>query len=137
MTNTMSSIGDALLATSANGSILFMNPLAEELTGWSLEGAMHKPSSQVLNFFCATSRTPVANPLCEAFVEEEITRNDEPCVLIAAGGKELQVDYTAAPICDDEGGVIGAVIVFRTSASQSRGSSRAVLTAVAPARQSL
>lgn len=113
------SIGDGVIATNCTGSVLFMNPRAEELTGWRLEEAVNKPSSQVLALLSAESRTTIPSPLCEAFVERELVRNDRPCLLAACDGSSLEVDYTAGPISNEEGEVTGAVIVFRTARSAS------------------
>lgn len=113
MTNTLSSLGDGLLATNSSGQILFMNARAEQLTGWSLEEALSQYSSKVFNLLDQDMQLPVSSPLCEAFVEEVIVRPERPCNLVTVGGEKIPVDYTAAPIRDEAGKVVGAVIVFR------------------------
>ena len=46
---TLASIGDAVIATDVAGKIMFMNPVAEELTGWTLGDASTKSVSGVLH----------------------------------------------------------------------------------------
>jgi len=117
MTNTLNCVPDALLATNACGDVLFMNPRAEELTGWSIEQALRRCSSDVFNLL-DESGTRVASPLREAYVEEQEYRSSG-CVLTAAAGDKLRIEYTAAPIRTESGEVVGAVVVFREEAARA------------------
>src|SRR6266851_9558931 len=42
LSTTLSSVGDAVIATDMNGAVTFLNPVAQSLTGWSLEEARGK-----------------------------------------------------------------------------------------------
>jgi PAS domain S-box-containing protein len=119
MTNTLNCVPDALLATNACGDVLFMNPRAEELTGWSIEQALRRCSSDVFNLL-DESGTRVASPLREAYVEEQEYRSSG-CVLSPAAGDKLRIEYTAAPIRTESGEVVGAVVVFREEAAARAG----------------
>lgn len=111
MTNTLNCVPDALLATNARGDVLYMNPRAEQLTGWSMEQAMRRCSSDVFHLLDKTG-SRVESPLREAYVEEqEYCSND--CVLAVADGDRMRIQYTAAPIRTEDGEVVGAVVVFR------------------------
>src|SRR5437879_2262861 len=44
---TLSSIGDAVIVTDADGCVTFLNPVAQRLTGWSREDAVGKPLATV------------------------------------------------------------------------------------------
>jgi PAS domain S-box-containing protein len=44
---TLHSIGDAVLATDAEGRITFLNPVAARLTGWTEEQALGRPAQEV------------------------------------------------------------------------------------------
>ena len=46
---TLSSIGDAVIATDVKGKVTFINAVAEELTGWKLCEAKHKPIKDVFS----------------------------------------------------------------------------------------
>lgn len=111
MTNTLNCVPDALLATNARGDVLYMNPRAEELTGWSMEQALRRCSSDVFHLL-DESGSRVESPLREAYVEEQEYCSNG-CVLAGADGDRMRIQYTAAPIRTEEGEVVGAVVVFR------------------------
>lgn len=111
MTNTLNCVPDALLATNAHGDVLFMNPRAEELTGWRVEQALRRCSSDVFHLL-DESGTRLESPLREAYVEEQVFRSAN-CVLAGAEGDRMRIAYTAAPIRTEDGEVVGAVVVFR------------------------
>lgn len=111
MTNTLNCVPDALLATNSCGDVLFMNPRAEQLTGWRIEEALRRCSSDVFHLM-DESGLRLESPLREAYVEEQVYRCPN-CVLAAADGDRTKIEYTAAPIRTEEGEVVGAVVVFR------------------------
>jgi PAS domain S-box-containing protein len=111
MTNTLNCVPDALLATNARGDVLYMNPRAEELTGWSMEQALRRCSSDVFHLL-DESGSRVESPLREAYVEEQ-EYCSKGCVLAGADGDRLRIQYTAAPIRTEDGEVVGAVVLFR------------------------
>ncbi len=111
MTNALSCVPDGLLVTNSCGDVLFMNPRAEQLTGWSVEDALQRCSSEVFRLF-AKSGAPVESPLREAFVEEQVFRSAD-CVLAPAQGDRRPIEYAAAPVLSEKGEVVGALVVFR------------------------
>lgn len=111
MTNTLNCVPDALLATNCRGDVLFMNPRAEQLTGWSVEEALRRCSSEVFHLLNEAGQR-VVSPLREAYIEEDVFRSTE-CMLAAADGDRMRIQYTAAPIRTEDGEVVGAVVVFR------------------------
>ena len=60
---TLSSIGDAVIATDTKGLITFMNPVAEEITGWTLGEVKQKPIGQVFNIINEQTRKEVESPV--------------------------------------------------------------------------
>ena len=119
MTNTLNCVPDALLATNSHGDVLFMNPRAEQLTGWSLEQALRRCSSDIFHLLDQAG-TPLESPLREAYVEEQVYCCED-CVLAAADGDRTRIRYTAAPIRTEEGEVVGAVVVFHECSSPREG----------------
>jgi PAS domain S-box-containing protein len=111
MTNTLNCVPDALLATNSCGDVLYMNPRAEQLTGWRVEEALRRCSSDVFHLMDGRG-SRLESPLREAYVEEEVYRCAD-CFLAAADGDRTRIQYTAAPIRTEEGEVVGAVVVFR------------------------
>lgn len=112
MTNTLNCVPDGLLATNAHGDVLFMNARAEQLTGWKVEDALQRCSSDVFHVLDTHSGSRIDSPLRDAYVEEQVFRS-ENCLLAAAHGDTLCIAYTAAPIRTEDGEVVGAVVVFR------------------------
>ena len=110
---TISSIGDAVIATDTDGDVTFLNPVAEALTGWKQEEAQGQPLWKVFNIMNEQTRETVENPALRAMQEGSIVGLANHTVLIAKDGIEMPIDDSGAPIQGAEGKVIGAVLVFR------------------------
>ena len=116
---TLQSIGDGVITTDANSVIDYINPVAEQLTGWRLEDAMGKPVDDVFRSFHEETCEPLENPLTSSIRRSRATKSVRPMLLIRQDGNELYVETTAAPVRDGAGQVVGAVLVFR-DVSESR-----------------
>jgi PAS domain S-box-containing protein len=110
---TLSSIGDAVIATDAAGLISYLNPVAEQLTGWTSEGSAGKPLEEVFRIADEKSRESMENPVVTALREGPITGLANHTVLSSRDGREIAIDYGAAPIQDARNETIGVVLVFR------------------------
>lgn len=110
---TLSSIGDAVIATDVNGNITLMNPIAQTLTGWPEADAFGRPLKDVLNLVNAYTREPAKNPVDRVLREGVIVGLANHTKLIARDGTEFPIDDSAAPIKDEQGGLVGAVLIFR------------------------
>ena len=109
---TLASIGDAVISTDVAGNITYLNPVAENMTGWSREEASGRPLQEVLRLIDGDSREPALNPLAMATLHNKTVGLGANCVLVRRDGYESAIEDTAAPIHDRRGQVIGAVIVF-------------------------
>lgn len=109
---TIESIGDAVIVTDANGRIEFINPKAEELTGFSREDARGRSVTEVLPLFNEESGAPVTNPLELALRRNQVVELASHSVIIRPSGTTLAISDTAAPIRSREGKVLGGVLVF-------------------------
>lgn len=110
---TLSSIGDAVVATDKEGRITFMNPVAEALAGWSQAEAKGKPLATVLRIVHENTRQPVESPVGEALREGAPVGLATDSVLLSKDGTEIPIEDSAAPIRDDSGAVRGTILVFR------------------------
>ncbi|MGE5604817.1 MAG: PAS domain S-box protein [Bacteroidota bacterium] len=110
---TLKSIGDAVITTDQNGLITFMNPMAEKLMGWGLDEALNKRLIEVFNIINCHTRQPVENPVDRVIHEGVTVGLSNHTILISRNGKEIPIDDSAAPIKDDQGNLVGVVLVFR------------------------
>lgn len=109
---TLSSIGDAVIATDPNTSVQFMNPTAERMTGWTIDEARGKPLHEVFNIVNEETRQQVESPVTKAIRMGAIVGLANHTVLIAKDGTERPIDDSAAPIRDSRGQINGVVMVF-------------------------
>ncbi len=117
---TLQSIGDAVISTDADGRIDYINPVAENLTAWRLEEARGRPIGEVLTLVDELTREPIDNPLLCVLGRARNNSATEHAVLITRGGHEVAIQETAAPICNRQGKVIGAVMVFHDVTRERR-----------------
>ncbi|MGI2169688.1 EAL domain-containing protein [Shewanella sp. MF05960] len=109
---TLNSIGDAVIATDTKGLITFMNPIAERMTGWRIKDALHQKIENVMQLRDANTRHTLLNPLYIALREQRIVAMALNSQLTARGGQVFAVEDSAAPIRNENGEVIGAIMVF-------------------------
>ncbi len=110
---TLNSIGDAVMSIDVKGRVTFLNAVAEDMTGWSLEEAAGHPLDEVFRIIDATTREAVQNPMALALRENKSVGLPQDCVLVRRNGVEAAIEDSASPIHDRQGRVSGAVIVFR------------------------
>jgi PAS domain S-box-containing protein len=117
---TLSSIGDAVIATDTESKVTFLNPVAEALTGWTLGEAEGQPVQMIFNIVNEETRQQVDNPVLRTMREGVIVGLANHTTLIARHGKQISIDDSAAPITDQAGKVIGAVLIFRDISERRR-----------------
>lgn len=110
---TLGSIGDAVIAADRRGRITFMNPIAEQLTGWKLTEVEGRPLEQVFPVFEERTRRRIGSPVEQVLHSGRLTSPDEPIVLISRNGREVPIEDTGAAIRDINARVTGIVLVFR------------------------
>jgi PAS domain S-box-containing protein len=115
---TLSSIGDGVIATDDQGRVLFLNPIAERLTGTSLAQARGKKIGEVFPIFSETTNNPVDNPVEKVLALGCIVGLANHTVLRHRDGHLLPIEDSAAPITDDSGKLIGVVLVFHDASRE-------------------
>ncbi len=110
---TLTSIGDAVIATDAEGCVNFLNPLAEQLTGWTQASAAGLPVEKIFHIISQETRQPSVIPVKEALAHGTKQSLVNHTVLIALDGSECAIADTCTPIRNRNGEVVGAVLVFR------------------------
>jgi PAS domain S-box-containing protein len=114
----LKSIGDAVIATDDRGRVLFINPVAEALTGWPDGEAHGKDLTEVFRIVNEATRQPVEHPVEKVLATGHIIGLANHTLLIARDGREIPLDDSAAPILDDRGRVAGVILVFRDVAEK-------------------
>jgi len=110
---TLSSIGDAVIATDILARVTLINPVAEKLIGWTQANAMGRPVDEVFQIINKTTRMSAAIPVMAALEHGTAQGLANNTVLIAQDGTEYDIADSCAPIRDHDRQVIGAVWVFR------------------------
>src|SRR4029077_1036017 len=113
LSTTLGSIGDAVIATDMNGAVTFMNPVAQSLTGWTQGEAAGKSMDLVFDIVNKDTRRPVENPVKKVFREGKIVGLADHTLLLSKGGREYDIEDSAAPILSNTGEAFGVVLVFR------------------------
>jgi PAS domain S-box-containing protein len=109
---TLHSIGDAVIATDADGLVRRMNPAAERLSGWLLADALGRALPEVFRIINADSRETVSNPVQTVMASGQVVGLSNHTVLLARDGREYQIADSAAPIRNAAGDIVGVVLVF-------------------------
>ena len=110
---TLGSIGDAVIATDEHGTVNFINPIAEELTGIGLRQAQGQPIHKVFPIFTEQTRNPVDNPVAKVLEQGRVMGLANHTILQHADGHMIPIEDSAAPIFDDARKLRGVVMVFR------------------------
>lgn len=120
LATTLKSIGDAVITTDAEGLITFMNPVAEALTRWKLEEVIGNDLSCVFQTINEKTRAIVENPATLALSQGITVGIENHTLLIAKDGTEIPINDSAAPIKNDGGKILGAVLVFHDNIAQQQ-----------------
>jgi PAS domain S-box-containing protein len=110
---TLHSIGDGVIATDAAGRVTLLNPVAEQLTGWTQAAAAQRPVDEVFHIISQETRQPAVIPVQETLAHGTIQGLANHTVLVAQDGRECAIADSCAPIRSRDGLVVGAVLVFR------------------------
>ncbi len=110
---TLVSIGDGVVTTDANCRVTFMNPEAERLTGWSMQEAVGRPLISVFQIMNEESREAMEDPARRVLELGVVVGLANHTILVNKQGYELPIADSGAPIRDEQGNILGVVLVFR------------------------
>ena len=128
LNTTLHSIGDAVIACDPDGRVVFMNGVAQELTGWKEAEANGIPLAQIFTIYNERTRAVTETPVDAVRRAGKIVGLANHTVLVSKDGKEFHIDDSAAPILDVNSRMIGIVLVFR-DISARRASEAALMRA--------
>lgn len=112
MSATLTSIGDAVIATNTRAEVLLLNAAAEKLTGWTQQEAAGRPCSEVLRLVNKVTGQTLEDPATASLRQGLVIRLEPGTVLVTRHGHECCVDDSASPIMDAAGEILGAVVVL-------------------------
>ncbi|XSG82888.1 MAG: sensor histidine kinase [Methyloligella sp. ZOD6] len=121
---TLDSISDGVIATDADGHVLLINRVAEELTGWHAEEANGRPIAEIFRVVDEGTRKPLRDAATVALDEGEVTRLSDKGLLITSARAELPIENSGAPILGVDGTLTGAVLIFRDVTEPRRAAER-------------
>jgi PAS domain S-box-containing protein len=110
---TLSSIGEGVIATNAEGRISFMNSVADDLSGWKDNAALGKPIEEVMLLAREDTQARIQNPVIQAMRTGEVADRANHIVLVSRDGRQIPIELSPSAIRDASGEVIGGVLVFR------------------------
>jgi diguanylate cyclase (GGDEF)-like protein/PAS domain S-box-containing protein len=116
---TLQSIGDGVITCDSQSNVEYINPVAEELTGWKVDDGSGRGIDEIFRGFHEETCEPLENPMAVAIRRNRAIKSVRPTLLIRKDGNELYVESTASPIRDGKGNVTGGVLVFH-DVSESR-----------------
>jgi PAS domain S-box-containing protein len=124
LSTTLGSIGDGVIATDPSGSVLLLNRIAEQMTGWTVAEARGRPIWEVFRVIDAGTRKPVDDPALKALRERAVTRLESGALLVTRDEREIPVEHSGAPILGFDGSLAGAVLIFRDVTERRRTAQR-------------
>lgn len=117
---TLRSIGDGVITTDDQGKIVFLNTVAEQMTGWTSAEAFGKPLAEVFHIINEFTRKPCENPVEKVIKTGLIVELANHTMLISRDGREIVLADSGAPIKDEKGNIFGVVLVFRDETQKQR-----------------
>lgn len=110
---TLRCVGDAVIATDPGGVITFMNPVAEQITGWSTEDAKGRAIEEIMPLASSFHPNAVPSPARQALEKNRVVDLEHGALLLGRDGRRTPVDDSAAPIRGEDGTLLGSVVVLR------------------------
>ena len=117
---TLRSIGDAVITTDTQGQVTFLNRVAENLTGWTLEETVGQPSTEVFQIINEKTGEKCASPVQRVLELGRIIGLANHTALVTRNGAIHSIADSGAPIRDRDSQIIGVVIVFRDITQEKR-----------------
>ena len=124
LATTLKSIGDGVITTDTEGLVTFMNPVAEALTRWRLEEVIGNDLTRVFQTINEKTRAVVENPVLLALQQGITVGLENNTLLVTKDGAEIPIDDSAAPIKDEVGKILGAVLVFHDNIEKQQSEAR-------------
>ena len=120
---TLDSIADGMIATDEVGRVVFMNPAAEQLTGYGSGQAMGQDVRSIFTLHDGLTGERQSCPVAICLATDMAAHRDDDMILVGRTGVERDIRCTASPLKTPGGRLSGAVLVFQ-DVTQSRAMQR-------------
>lgn len=117
---TLHSIMDGVITTDARGLIVYLNPVAERMLGLEARRAVDLPLQEVIHLVHEDTGEDIASPTVACLANRQVEVLENHAALVRGDGKVVPIEATTAPMRNDEGEIIGAVMVFQDVSQQRR-----------------
>ncbi|HTV64817.1 MAG TPA: CHASE3 domain-containing protein [Bryocella sp.] len=111
--STLNSLGEAVVSTDQSGSISYINPVAQQLTGWAYSEARGRKFGEVMRLLDERTRAPAEDPIALVIRTRQVMPTPAELLLTSARGMVRPIELTGAPILDRQNQVLGVTVVFR------------------------
>jgi PAS domain S-box-containing protein len=118
--STLRAIPDGVISVGRNESITFLNPAAEDWTGWSAPEAVGRQVSEVFRLMDAATGEEAETPLWRVLGNGSVDELGEGFLLMHRNGDRRVIAGSIAPLRDHQGHVSGAVVVFGRALADSQ-----------------
>jgi PAS domain S-box-containing protein len=116
--NALENIGSGIIVTDRQGTITFINGVAQKLTGWSGADAVGLAVDLVFHLVWETDGTPIENPCLRAMRFNEAVKSPDRCWLVTKDRSTIPISDTSTPIVTPAGAVVGGIVVFQDNTSR-------------------
>lgn len=117
---TLSSMAEGVITTDKDGGIVYMNPAAEQITGWKKQEAKNKPLHHVYDVSVESTGLPVTNIVSRILKEGVPIELENNTVLKTRNNDELIINNSGSPLFDNDGNINGAVLVFNDITAEKK-----------------
>ncbi|MHB1457965.1 MAG: PAS domain-containing protein [Armatimonadota bacterium] len=117
---TLHSIGDGVITTDCDGKVTRLNPIAETLTGWTMTDAVDRPITEVFHIINTLTGELAVNPMTQVLATGENAEFPYGTIIVSKDGLERQIADSCSPVRNNQGRIIGVVLVFRDVTEEYR-----------------
>ncbi|MBA5685948.1 EAL domain-containing protein [Rugamonas apoptosis] len=117
---TLRSIGEGVITTDADGHTLYLNRVAEQLTGWTSELAQGVDVATTLRLVDEEAGADQEHVARKCLRLRQTVTVEANSLLITREGRHIPIEESAAPIWTDDNELLGAVVVFRDVSHERR-----------------
>src|SRR3954454_12671683 len=120
MERALAGINEALIVNDPEGRVLFLNAIAEALTGWTRSSAGGRPLAEILRLADEQTRKTLESPRLPSLEEDAAARWVRHTLLIRKDGEMVPIEYRVATFRGDADQIGGAIVLVRDVAERAK-----------------